>query len=437
MTYRDLEFPKGFLWGSAASSHQTEGGNRNDWREWEKIPGKIRDGEDSEIACDHYNRYEEDFDLAKKFGHQVHRFSIEWSRIEPHMGKWNEREIEHYRKVVQSLIERDIQPMVTLHHFTNPIWFRDMGAWLNSESPGLFGRYTRKIVDALSDYDIIWNTINEPMVVVTMGYLYGEFPPGLNDYAKGLVVAGNLLRAHGHAGTGIREVYESKGLEQPQIAPVLSCSYFMPQDPENPDDVELARYLDDLYNHVWIRGVMTSTIPEPAGDGHRYDLLDDSADFIGINYYSRMVVSSEYDIMTGETPPKNPELERCEGLDWEVYSEGYYHVLKSYWEKYKTPIFLTENGIGTQDDSLRCRYILEHLQQVHRVIQEGADIRGYLVWSLTDNFEWAQGFESHFGLIEVDYETLERIPRESAYLFRDIIRENGPTKEMQSKYLSR
>jgi beta-glucosidase len=435
MGYRDLEFPKSFLWGSAAAAHQTEGGNFNNWTEWEKIPGKRIDGSESSIACEHYNRDEEDFDLAKELGHQVHRFSIEWSRIEPEQDKWNEDEIDHYRSILQALIDRDIQPMVTLHHFTEPVWFRDIGSWLNPKSPEMFAPYCRKIAESFSDFDIIWNTINEPMVVTTMGYVFGEFPPEERDFGKGLTVAKHLLMGHGQAATQLRQVYDEIGKAQPQIAPVISVSHFMPADPENGDDLELVEYLDEIYNHIWIRGAIEGILPEPAGDGGRYPPLDDSVDFIGLNYYSRMVVSSELDFMAGEMPPKDSELERCEGLDWEVYPEGYYQVLRSFGDKYDKPIFLTENGIGTSDDAVRQRYIINHLQEVHRAIQEGVEILGYLVWSLTDNFEWAQGFSSHFGLVEIDYDSLERKPKESAYMFREIIEENALTKEIQEKYL--
>jgi beta-glucosidase len=434
--FEDIIFPKGFQWGSAASAHQTEGGNYNSWSEWEKIPGKIKDESNADIACDHYNRFEGDFDLAKELGHQVHRFSIEWSRIEPKQGEWNEKEINHYRSVIKALIDRGIQPMMTLHHFANPIWFRDIDAWLNPGSPEMFGQYARKTAEAFSDLDIIWNTINEPMVVVAIGHLYGEFPPGISDFSKAQDATKHLLMAHGQAASQIREAHDESGRKQPQIAPVISTTYFMPADPTNDDDVEMATYLDNLYNQIWIRGAVNAQIEQLDGSTTKYKALENSTDFIGVNYYSRMVVSSEVDIIAGETPPKDPNLERCEGLDWEVYPEGYYRVLKSYWERYRRPIFLTENGIGTLDDSLRRRYLISHLQQAHRAIQDGVDIRGYLVWSLTDNFEWAQGYESHFGLVEVDYETQDRIPRESAYMFKEIIENNGLTKELQEKHLS-
>ncbi|RDE12241.1 MAG: glycoside hydrolase family 1 protein [Candidatus Thorarchaeota archaeon] len=437
MGYKTLKFPKGFLWGSAASAHQTEGGNHNDWTEWERIPGKIKDGTNSSVACDHYHRYEEDFDLAKELGHQVHRFSVEWSRIEPDRGKWDEREVDHYRAVTKTLVQRGIQPMVTLHHFTNPIWFRDAGAWLNPKSPDMFAPYCRKIAKALSEYDVIWNIINEPMNVVGGGYLLGEFPPGEHDYGKALVAAKHLLMAHGLAAKGIRETYDDLGLHQPQIAPVQVVTYIEPYDRSNGSDVELAEYVDSLYNQMWLQGVMTASIPEPAGDGSQYEPLENSADFIGVNYYSRMRVSSKLDFMAGEMPPKDDSLERCEGLDWEVYPQGYYPVIKSYWDRWRKPLFMTENGIGTLDDRLRCRYILTHLQQVHRAIQDGVDIRGYLVWSLTDNFEWTDGLSSHFGLIGMDYSTLKRTPRESAYMYREIIQKNGISGSLQQKYLGR
>jgi beta-glucosidase len=436
MDYKDLRFPDGFLWGSAASAHQTEGGNYNSWSEWEKIPGRIKDGSNADIACDHYNRYREDFDLAKELGHQVHRFSIEWSRIEQKQGKWSDSELKHYESVIKALLERDIRPMITLHHFANPIWFRDIDAWLNPESPEMFGKYARKAAEVFSKYDLVWNTINEPMVVATLGHLYGEFPPGYKDFNKAIVVTRNMLMAHGQAAMQIREIYDEKGKEQPLIAPVLSVSYFMPADQDNQEDVELANYLDNLYNQEWIRGAVTGVLPELGGNGERYAPLKNSVDFIGVNYYSRQVVSSELDYLAGEMAPKDPNLERCEGLDWEVYPRGYYPVIKSYWDNYRKPIFLTENGIGTLDDKLRQRYIVSHLQQVYRAIQDGIDIRGYLVWSLTDNFEWTQGYNSHFGLVEIDYQTQERHPRDSAFTYRNIIRNNGLTKEIQRHVLS-
>ncbi len=435
LEFTELRFPDGFLWGSAASAHQTEGRNNNDWTEWEKIPGKIKDGSNSSIACDHYNRFEEDFNIARNLGHQVHRFSIEWSRIEPQRGIWNENEIEHYRRVTKALVARRIIPMITLHHFTNPLWFRNLGSWLNPESPELFAPYCKKMAEALSEFGVIWNTINEPMVVVAMGYLIGKFPPGEQDYGKALTVARHLLMAHGQAVTQIRKAYEDLGLDQPQVAPVLSMTYFEPYERDNPDDLELAQYLDTLYNRAWLEGAMTGRIPDAFGGGKRYPQLNPPVDFIGLNYYSRMQVSSKLDFLAGELPPKNPNLPRCDGLDWEVYPEGYYPIIKSVWDQWKTPIFLTENGIGTLDDSLRCRYILAHLQQVHRAINDGVRILGYLIWSLTDNFEWAEGYCSHFGLVEVDYETQKRTPRESAYMFRDIIQKNAIPVELQERHL--
>ncbi|MDF1537749.1 MAG: glycoside hydrolase family 1 protein [Candidatus Thorarchaeota archaeon] len=435
MAFKDLKFPDGFHWGTASSSHQSEGGNHNDWTEWEKIPGNIKDGSDTSVACDHYNRYEGDFSLAKEFGHQVLRFSIEWSRIEPQQGRWNDSEIAHYRSVVKTVLDRGIRPMMTLHHFTNPLWFRDLGAWLNPESPEIFGRYAKKVAESFADLDIIWNTINEPMVVAAMGYLYGDFPPQEKDFGKSQTVTQNMLMAHGYAATQIREIHDKQGRLQPQIAPVLSVSYFMPHNPENPDDVNLAAYLDEIYNHTWIRGAVTAKIPDLEGNNHRFKPLENSVDFIGMNYYSRMVVSSEMDFLAGEVPEKDPDLPRCDGLDWEVYPEGYYPIIKSYWDSYKKPLFMSENGIGTKDDTLKRAYILKHLQQVHQAIQDGIDIRGYLVWTWVTNFEWAEGFGSDFGLVGMEPETLNRIPRESAYMFKDIIQNNGLTKELQEKYL--
>ena len=436
VAFRTLKFPEGFLWGSAASAHQTEGGNYNSWTEWEKIPGKISDGTNSRISCDHYNRYEEDFDLAKRLGHQVHRFSIEWSRIEPKQGKWNDSEIEHYRKVVQALVDRGIQPMITLHHFTEPVWFDKMDSWLNPDAPEIFAPFCRKVAESLSNFNIIWNTINEPLEVVRLGYLIGVHPPGIQDFGKAMTVAKHILMAHGQAATQIRQIYDEQGKKQPLVFPVMSVTYVEPRDPENKDDVKLAQYLDYLYNQAWIEGAITGRIPEPAGNGESYELLKDSVDMIGMNYYNRTIASSEVDYFAGEEVHEEPNLPRCEGLNWVVYPEGYYHIIKAFWKRWQKPIFLTENGIGTVDDALKRRFIIQHLQRIHKVIKEGADIRGYLYWSLTDNFEWAVGYSSHFGLIEIDYETLERRPRESAYMYRDIITSNEISEEIQEKHLT-
>ncbi|MFW9918171.1 MAG: glycoside hydrolase family 1 protein [Candidatus Thorarchaeota archaeon] len=434
MDYKDLIFPDGFRWGTASSAHQSEGGTHNDWSEWEKIPGNIKDGKNASVACDHYARFEDDFDLMKEFGHHVHRFSVEWSRIEPVQGRWNEKELGHYRKVVSSLLERGIQPMLTLHHFTIPLWFRDMGSWLNPEAPEIFGIYARKVAEALSDLDIIWNTINEPMVIAAAGYLFGDFPPQEKDFGKAMTVTQHMLMAHGQAATSVREVYTEQGKEQPLIAPVLSVSYFMPQNAESPEDIELANYLDDLYNQAWVRGAVTAKVPDADGNEFRYKQLENSVDFIGMNYYSRQVVSSEMDFLAGEAPEKTI-AERCDGLDWEVYPEGYYPLIKSYWEKYQKPLWMTENGIGTTDDSLKRKYIMKHLQQVHRAIQDGIDIRGYLIWTWVTNFEWAEGFGSDFGLVGMEHQTLNRQPRESAFMFKDIIQNNGMTRVLQERYL--
>ncbi len=434
MEYKDLIFPAGFKWGTASSAHQSEGGNHNDWSEWEQVQGNVKDGTDSQVACDHYNRYEEDFDLMKEFGHQVHRFSIEWSRIEPSPERWDERELEHYRRVIQALLVRGIQPMLTLHHFTNPIWFRDLGSWLNPEAPEIFGRYVGKLVSELKDFDIIWNTINEPMVISAMGYLFGEFPPQRKDFGDAQVVSRHLLMAHGQAAEAIRETYEESGKNHPLIAPVMSVSHFMPEDPDDPDDVELATYLDELYNHMWIKGAITGKVIDAEGNEMRYEALENSVDFIGMNYYSRQVVSSRMDFLNGEMPEKTI-AERCDGLDWEVFPDGYYPLIKTFWERYGKPLWMTENGIGTMDDSLKCRYIISHLQQVYNAIQDGVDIWGYLVWTWVTNFEWAQGFMSDFGLVGMEPSTLQRIPRESAYLLKDIIEHNGITKEIQQRFL--
>ncbi|MBS7269149.1 MAG: family 1 glycosylhydrolase [Candidatus Freyarchaeota archaeon] len=435
--FREVVFPQGFLWGAATSAHQVEGNNTNNhWWVWEQEGGHIHDGSVSGRACDHYNLYEQDFELVRELGHNVHRFSIEWSRIEPKEGLWNEKEIEHYRNVVEALLERKITPMVTLHHFTNPIWMQDKGGWLNPKSVDLFERYTRTVVETLGDVITFYNTINEPMMVAVMGYLLGIHPPCKTDLAEFFTVGKHLLMAHGKCYRAIHETVRDRGFKiKPQVGIVKQIPYFAPYNPHLEEDVKQAKLMDDIVNRWYLDGIHTGTVAPPFGGGEKLDYLENSWDFIGVNWYTRILANSTIKLEAEQKtlPQTVPEGAEITDMGWEVYPEGFYHSLMSV-KKYKKPVYVTENGIATLNDEQRCRYIIRHLYQLHRAIHDGLDVKGYMYWSLMDNFEWAEGFAKRFGIVEVNYNTLERKPRPSAYLYRDIIKRNAITEQQLQKY---
>ena len=395
------KFPKDFLWGAATSAHQVEGNNHNDWTEWEK-ENAVRLSKESGgkyppenyisgRACDHYNRFREDFDIAKSLGHNAHRFSIEWSRIEPEEGKFNEKEIEHYREVIKALRERSLEPFVTLWHSTNPMWIRDIGGWENPKTVEHFVRYVDKIVRSLKSVTY-WMPINEPSVYVGHSYVIGVFPPQVKSFRRANKVLKNLLAAHVKA---YEIIHDSLG-KNAVVGSAYNLHYHVPKRPGNFLDIMTTK----LFNYI--RDI------RPLNQNMRH------SDFIGLNYYYRDTVKFiGYGGRFGPIDIQNPN-EWTSDRGWDIFPEGIYHVLKSL-KRYKKPIYITENGVADAKDVHRERFIKEHLEWISKAIKEGVDVRGYFYWSLMDNFEWDKGFWPRFGLVEVDYKTLQRKIRKSAY----------------------
>ncbi len=395
-----IEFPKDFLWGAAASAYQVEGSNDNsDWWEWEKSSG-LKDL--SQDACRHYALYNQDFDLARSLNHSAHRLSIEWGRIQPQEKEFSLREINHYKEVILSLRERNIEPIVTLHHFTNPIWFAKLGGWESGKSPDYFLAYVEKIVDALCDKVKYWVTINEPLVYVYHSYILGTWPPQKKSLFAAKKVENNLLSSHIKAYRLIHGIYKKGNLLCPAVSVAKNMQVFMPCD--NSLKNKVAVYLRNKYfNHEFIR--------KSARAG--------ALDFIGVNYYTRGLVEVE------KWGLKNLLLDNCKKghanlkkntMGWEIYPQGLYELLLSL-KRYNLPVFILENGICTEDDNFRWEFIRQHLESLHRAIREGVRVLGYLYWSLLDNFEWDKGFVQRFGLIGIDYSTYQRTIRESAKKF--------------------
>ena len=397
-----MKFPQNFLWGAATSSYQVEGNNANaDWWSWEKKAGK----EQSAQACRHYEMYEQDFDLAKGLGHNAHRLSIEWSRIEPKEGEFSREEIKHYIDVVRALRARNIEPMVTLHHFTNPVWFSASGGWTNRRSVERFLRYCDVVTRALASHVHFWITINEPTIYFSHAYMFGVWPPQERSYLKAKVVHDHMIAAHIKAYALINKIYKEQDLPKPSISisqhisAMISCG-------------------DSFRNRFAAR---------LRDQWHNFEILDKLArhgtlDFIGVNYYSRHLVNASswwVGNLLMETGQSHNEPVKKNSLGWDIYPEGLYQVLLKL-KRYGLPVMITENGICTSDDNLRWEFLCAHLKSVHRAMQEGVNVTGYLYWSLMDNFEWDKGFGPRFGLIDIDYKTYRRTVRESAIKFGQV-----------------
>jgi len=412
--FRTYQFPRGFLWGAATSSHQVEGDNRwNDWWEHEQV-GRLpyKSGE----ACRHYERFEQDFELARSWRHNAHRFSIEWSRIEPSEGRWNSNALAHYREVIRALRERHLEPVMTLHHFTNPAWFSQSGGWLRADSPTLFTRYVEHTVQNLGAEVKYWLTINEPTIYVIQAYINGEWPPFLKSaWLKAARVFRNLVRAHIGAYRALHRHRRDVMVGFAHNAPL-----FMPCNPERRRD-RIAVALRELILNRAFFCLMGS-------DPHDLSQTAKNLDFIGLNYYTRTIVRSAgwgVEAVLGRTCqlPHHHERGPISVTGWEVYPRGLKTVLK-YFSRFGLPLFITENGIATEDESLRREFLLKHLQSLAEALDEGVNVIGYLYWSLFDNFEWALGTKPRFGLAAVDYTTQQRLPRPCVEDFSRVCRTN-------------
>jgi beta-glucosidase len=379
-----LKFPDGFLWGTATSAYQVEGGILN--CEWsEKYPvGR---------ACNHYHLYEKDFDLMKKLNQTAFRFSIEWSRIEPKEGEFDKAEIEHYRKVLLALKEREIKAMVTLHHFTNPKWLAKIGGWTNKKVVFYFTRFAKRILKEYQDLVDFWVTINEPLVYASKSYLEGIWPPEKKSPILFLKVLQNQISVH-------KKIFQTLHRFNPNIKIGIAKNnqFFESENPDSPSD----RFSTFLARYFW--------------NEYFLNRIKNHLDFIGLNYYFHYRI---------KFPFKNRnENKLLSDIGWEIYPKGIYFILKEL-QKYNLPLYITENGLADAKDKLRKDFIKEHLSWVHKAIQEGIDVRGYFHWSFMDNFEWEKGFEPRFGLIEIDYDTLERKPRPSAFYYAKICKQNA------------
>jgi beta-glucosidase len=384
------DFPPEFLWGSSTAAHQVEGGNvANDWWEWESSPGTLA-AEPSGLAIDQYHRYDDDFALLASLGQNAHRFSLEWSRIEPEAGEFSEPALEHYANVLKSLHSHGLTPVVTLHHKTLPLWFARRGGWLAPDALELFGSYVTTVAKRLGAQMPYICTINEPQIIAVFGHLTAQFPPALRDATAADAVNRVLMQAHRVAVAALRE--------HAPAASAGTCLQLVPLSPLRPDDPS------DVAATSLLRRLMV--------DDHLAELRSggDVGDWVGLQYYTRAAVDAR---LPGLIAPAADHTESTQ-MGWEIYPEGFGQMLRAA-ASTGLPVLVTENGIATTDDGQRLRYLRSHLREVRAAMQDGVDVLGYLHWSAFDNFEWNHGFTPTFGLIGIDRENgLRRIVRPSA-----------------------
>ena len=383
----DRKFPEGFLWGASTAAYQVEGGIENcDWAQAARdgrVPAAGR-------ACDFYNRYEADFDLAVSLGMNAQRFSIEWARIEPEEGRFNEKEIEHYRAMLRALHVRGLTPIVNLWHFTLPLWFSSRGGFLHKDAPEVFARYCRFIAERLGDEAELWLTHNEPMVYSGKGFWEGVWPPFRKNIFLHLRVVSAVARAHCAAYAAMKDA-------RPTIQVGIAKHNIFFESNWNPANRIVCAFFDWFWNHRFLQ------------------LIDGYQDFIGLNHY--------YHRKFGATKAEKAGI-ACSDLGWELHPTSLYHCLVAL-KRYGLPVYVSEHGLADAADSRRPEFIKSAARAVHRALEQGVPVRGYLHWSLLDNYEWASGFTPRFGLVEVNYATLERKVRESASVYKQICEQNA------------
>jgi beta-glucosidase len=396
-----VKFPPGFLWGSAISSYQVEGSNFFcDWFLWEKERGLVPAGE----ACLHYKLFPEDFKLASYLGHNALRFSIEWSRVEPQQDNFLEEELLHYLRVVEELKKNNLVPILTLHHFTNPIWFIKKGGWLFSPNIDYFLKYVTKISTLLKDHISYWTIFNEPLVYVYQGFIKGEWPPGYQSLKKARIALENIVKAYLLAYKEIKRICGSNS----QVSLIKNMRVFSPCFEYNIGQNNLLSFLRSrvfnysLIHRLKVRGVL---------------------DFLGLNYYCREYTRMGRGSFLGRECGKPHHKDRKNSLGWYIWPQGLFGILMSL-KSLNLPIMITENGTSEKDQNLYQDFLLQHLKAVAYAIEEGCSIIGYMWWSLLDNFEWDKGYQARFGLIRVDFDNFQRRIKPFAFVYKKICQSN-------------
>jgi beta-glucosidase len=401
-----------------------EGGNEgSDWWDWEQRPGAIHDGTRSGDAAGWWRGHaEEDLRHAAALGHTAHRLSVEWSRLEPAPGRYDEATLARYAEILDVARDLGLRTMVTLHHFTLPRWAAAGGSWLDPELPARFGALAARCARAWGERVDLWATINEPNVLGLMAYGAGQWPPGHARLDLALRAMANLLRAHAAA-------FEALHRQRPaaRVGIVLNLPWIDPARPRHPLDRAIARAQDWVFNGAWLWALRHGRIPPPLAVRPRtVPGLAGSFDWLGVNYYGRMAV--RFDPRAAGRGfgrhVQEPSV-RHGAADWgQIHPAGLAGQLRRV-ARLGAPVYVTENGVFDPDDRLRPRYLVDHVRAVRQALAEGVDVRGYFHWSLVDNFEWAEGWSAPFGLLALDRHTQARTPRRSAAVYAAICKSHG------------
>jgi len=401
----------------------------------------IEDGTVSGRAMDYWNRHDEDHALMAKLAYKGFRLGIEWARVEPQKGCFDNDVIEHYRRILQSLRSYGFQICLTLHHWVLPCWVADQGDWLNPDTVTQFLRYAKFVIEALGAFPAYWVTLNEPMVPAIMGNLFGKFPPQRHSIKAYRTVSRSYLRAHAGAYRLIHRLHPLAPDGTPsKVGVAMAYPWIEPWNSPGPAGW-YERFAAFIARRAafdgWDETIRTGKTHWIYG-GAAIAGIQNSYDYCGINYYMRASLKADgrkrnqYWIDDTQVPAGTKVTQ----MGWQIYPEGLYRTIRSVWKRFGKPILITENGIADDMDAQRSCYIVEHLAQVHRALQEGIPILGYFHWSFMDNFEWREGFSKRFGLIAVQHDDpdLTRTPRRSAYLYSEIAKKNAITREMAEAY---
>ena len=419
----DFKLKAGLLLGSATAATQIEGGDENN--NWARFAaeGKVKDGSTPVRADDHYARFREDIDLMAEMGLQIYRLGIEWSRIEPKRGEYCEEALAHYREEIAYMISKGIRPLLTLHHFTNPLWFEDMGAFEHKDSPEIFLSLVKKSIESFGDLVSEYITINEPNVYATNSLLFGEWPPEKRSMTSVVRAFSNMTAAHIKAYRYIHEKRKEMGFDDTKVSFANHLRIFAPENPQNP----LHRFFASASAYLFQDAITTAMMTGKC----RYPILRRQGvkkgkyyDFIGINYYSRSTVRGFADGVKADCFKND--------LGWEIYHEGLLDLSERLYEKYHAPVFVTENGTCDNTDAFRPRFIYDQLKLIS---EKENHITRYYHWSFLDNFEWKEGESARFGIVHVDYETQGRTVKNSGKLYASIIQNGGVTEEAYEAFV--
>ncbi len=437
MAIKRSDFPKDFQFGVAGSSYQTEGhqfggAGQTHWDSFAATPGNVVGGQNGALACDHYNRWPEDLSLAADAGFDTWRFSASWARVLPEgRGQSNTEGLDFYDRLVDGICSHNLKPNLTLYHWELPSPLADLGGWTNPDMPNWFADYATILMRRIGDRIHAVAPINEPWCIAWLSHFLGQHAPGLRDIRATARAMHHVPLAHGKAVQALR----SLGIRNIGLVVNFECS--LPAD-DSAAAFEAARLYDQIYNQWFLRAIRRGNYPNLAliglephlPTGWEKDFADMSApiDWIGLNYYTRKLISAGPTGMFGDFLEVEGSLQKTD-LGWEIYSEGLGHFLRMVWDEYADglPLYVTENGMaaadlvtdGRIDDAVRISFLLDHLNVVKSVIDHGIDVRGYFVWSLLDNFEWALGYGKRFGIVHVDHETFQRTPKESYFALKD------------------